>query len=73
MAVISTPNQSTVKIKYDKGMDFDGNRITKVKSYNAIKHEASNDDIMEIVNAIVDLQKHSKMQVNRVDNTSLSE
>lgn len=72
MAVISTPNLSTVKIKYDKGMDLDGNRVTKVKSYSSVNYEISNEDIMEVVEAIVALQDHTMIATNRVDNISLS-
>ena len=42
-------------------------------SLTNIKSTASNDDIMAVVNAIVDLQKHTLSATNRVDNSSLSE
>ena len=38
------------------------------------KHpNASNEDIMAVVNAIVNLQQHTLSAVNRIDNSSLSE
>ena len=32
MAVISTPNASSIKIKYDQGTDLNGDRIIKTKT-----------------------------------------
>ena len=60
MAVVSTPNASSVKVKFDQGANVDGDRIIKT-------------NIMAVVNALVGLQKHTLSGVNRVDNTSLSE
>lgn len=73
MAVISTPNASAVKVKFDHGTDINGDRIIKTKTFSSIKSTASNDDIMAVVNAIVSLQQHTLSATNRVDNSSLSE
>lgn len=73
MAVISTPNASSVKIKFDHGVDLNGDRIIKTKTLNQIKPDSSNDNIMSVVNALASLQQHTLSSTNRVDNTSLSE
>ena len=73
MAVVSTPNASSVKVKFDQGANVDGDRIIKTKTFSSIESSASNEDIMAVVNALVGLQKHTLSGVNRVDNTSLSE
>lgn len=73
MAVISTPNASSVKVKFDHGTDINGDRVIKTKTFSSIKSTASNDDIMAVVNAIVSLQQHTLSATNRVDNSSLSE
>ena len=73
MAVIATPNASSLKIKFDCGIDMDGNSVMKTNTYSPIKSIASNDDIMAVTNAIVSLQKHDLESVTKVDNTSLSE
>ena len=73
MAVISTPNASAVKIKFDHGTDLNGDRVIKTKTYSSVKSGASNENIMAVVNAIAGLQQHSLSGTNRVDNTSLSE
>ena len=73
MAVISTPNASSVKIKFDWGVDVNQDRIVKTKTLNAIKSTSTNEDIMAVVNAIVGLQKHTLVATNRIDNSSISE
>ena len=73
MAVISTPNASSVKVKLDQGTDINGDRVIKTKTFSSIKSSASNDDIMAVVNALVALQQHTLSATNRVDNSSLSE
>ncbi len=73
MAVISTPNASAVRIKFDHGTDLNGDRVIKTKTYSSVKSGASNENIMAVVNAIAGLQEHTLSGTNRVDNTSLSE
>ena len=50
MAVVATPNQSSVKVKYDYGANVDGDRVYKTKTFGSIKNTATNDDIMAVVN-----------------------
>ena len=73
MAIISTSNASSVKVKFDHGTDLNGDRIIKTKTYSSIKSSASNENIMAVVNALVGLQQHYLSGLNRVDNISLSE
>ena len=54
-------------------MDLNGDRVIKTKTYSSIKPDASNENIMAVVNALEGLQEHMLSGVNRVDNTSLSE
>ena len=73
MAVVSTPNASSVKVKFDHGTDLNGDRIVKTKTFSSIKSGASNDNIMAVVNGIAAMQQHTLSGTNRVDNSSLSE
>ena len=73
MAVVSTPNASSIKVKFDHGTDLNGDRVIKTKTYSSIKSSATNDNIMAIVNSIAGLQQHTLSGTNRVDNSSLSE
>ena len=73
MAVVSTPNASSIKVKFDHGTDLNGDRVIKTKTYSSIKSSATNNNIMSIVNALANLQQHTLSGTNRVDNSSLSE
>lgn len=73
MAVVSTPNASCVKVKFDHGTDLNGDRVVKTKTFSSIKSGASNENIMAVVNTIAALQQHTLSGTNRVDNSSLSE
>ncbi|WP_434799523.1 DUF1659 domain-containing protein [Terrisporobacter vanillatitrophus] len=73
MAVVSTPNASSIKVKFDHGTDLNGDRIVKTKTFSSIKSGASNDDVMAVVNALAAMQQHTLTGTNRVDNSSLSE
>ena len=73
MAVVSTPNASSIKVKFDHGTDLNGDRVIKTKTYASIKSGASNDNIMSVVLALAGLQEHTLAGTNRLDNSSLSE
>ena len=73
MAVVSTPNASSIKVKFDHGTDLNGDRVIKTKTYSSIKSGASNDNIMSVVLALAGLQEHILAGTNRLDNSSLSE
>ena len=42
MAVISSPNASAIKVKFDQGTDLNGDRVIKTKTLSSIKSAASN-------------------------------
>lgn len=73
MVIISNPNASSVKIKFDHGPDLEGNNVYKTKTLSGVKSDATNEDIMAVVKSISGLQKHNLNATNRIDNSSLSE
>ncbi|MBO3443479.1 DUF1659 domain-containing protein [Clostridium sp. CCUG 7971] len=73
MAAIVTNNPSSLKVKFDCGKNDEGKTIVKTKSYASVKHNALNDDLLEVGIAITSLQEHNVMGYFRVDNTELSE
>lgn len=73
MAVIATPNASSMKIKFDCGINEDGDVVMRTNTYSPLKSSASNDDVMAVANALVSLQKYDLEAVTKVDNTTLSE
>ena len=73
MAVVSIPNASAVKVKFDHGTDLDGKRVVKTKTYSSIKSSATDDNVMAVVSSLAGLQEHTLVGTNRIDNSSLSE
>ena len=73
MAIVSIANASSVKVKFDQGSDINGDRIIKNRTYSSIKPKSSSEDILAVITALAELQKHTLVGVNRIDNTSLSQ
>ena len=73
MAAIVTKNPSSLKIKFDCGKNDEGKTIVKTKSYGSVRSTASNDNLMEVGQAISSLQSRNVMGYFRVDTSELSE
>lgn len=71
MAVSETKNPSSLKIKFDCGMQ-DGKTITKSRSYSKLKPTASAQDVLDVANSLVNLQIHDVLEVCKQDNTILN-
>jgi hypothetical protein len=72
MAIVSTKNLSSIKLSLDCGIDEKGKTIVRSKSFNNLKFDALDDDIYEIVESIMSLQDFNLLQVNKIDNATLS-
>lgn len=59
MPVLETKNPSSLKIKYDCGLDNDGKTIVKNRTYSNISPSATYQDILDIANALNNLQQHA--------------
>lgn len=70
MAVVEIKNPSSLKVKLDIGM-VNGKVKTKIKTFSNVKHSASLQDAFDVVEALVNLQEHSLMDVIKVDNTTI--
>lgn len=74
MAVVETKNSSSLKIRFDCGLDeVTGKSKIKSKSYSNIKASASGDNVHAVGAAIASLQKHDLLEIAKIDNTTLSE
>lgn len=73
MAVVSVKNLSTLKLKFDCGLNNLGKVIIKTKSLSNVKPEASDDDLFQVAKALSDLQEHTLFDVIVVDSTTISE
>lgn len=73
MAVISTNNPTGLKLRFDCGKDDNGKVVVKTKTYSKINPSATNDDVYAVAKAISSLQEHSLIEVQKIDNTTISE
>lgn len=73
MAVISTNNPTGLKLRFDCGKDDNGKVIVKTKTYSKVNPSATNDDVYAVAKAISSLQEHSLIEVQKIDNTTISE
>ena len=73
MAVISTNNPSGLKLRFDCGKDDNGKMIVKTKTYSKVNPNVTNEDLYLVAKSISSLQEHSLIEVQKIDNTTISE
>lgn len=73
MAVVTSKNLSSLKLYFDKGVDINSKRIMGTKTYSFVDPEATDQNLMDVANALAGLSKYTLYNVVRIDNTSLSE
>ena len=71
MAVSETKNASSLKLKFDCGMN-DDKTVIKSRTYSNVKADATSQDVFDIARALVDLQIHDNMEILKQDNTVLN-
>ncbi|MDU6114979.1 MAG: DUF1659 domain-containing protein [Paeniclostridium sordellii] len=72
MAVSETKNPSALKIKLDCGLNDNGRTIVKSKTYSNLKPDAEAQDALDVARAIISLQVHDELDINKQDNTILN-
>ena len=70
--VSETKNYSTLKIKYDCGLNGEGKTIVKSRSYSNVKANAKALDVFNVAKTLVSLQQHDKLSIVKQDNTELN-
>lgn len=70
--VSETKNYSTLKIKYDCGLNGKGKTIVKSRSYSNVKANAKALDVFNVAETIISLQQHDKLSIVKLDNTELN-
>lgn len=73
MAVISTNNPTGLKLRFDCGKDDNGKVIVKTKTYSKVNPNVNNEDLYLVAKSISSLQEHSLIEVQKIDNTTISE
>ncbi|MBW4861490.1 MAG: DUF1659 domain-containing protein [Paeniclostridium sp.] len=72
MAVSETKNPSALKIKLDCGLNDTGRTIVKSRTYSNLKPDAQAQDTLDVARAILSLQVHDELEINKQDNTILN-
>lgn len=70
--VSETKNCSTLKIKYDCGLNGEGKTIAKSRSYSNVKANAKALDVFNVAETLISLQQHDKLSIIKLDNTELN-
>lgn len=70
--VIVSNELSTLKLYRNKGLDENSKEIKDVISFPDIKSDASDQNILDVANAIAAVQKHEIYNIVRLDNVVLS-
>lgn len=70
--VSETKNYSTLKIKYDCGLNGEGKTIVKSRSYSNVKDNAKALDVFNVAETLISLQQHDKLSIIKLDNTELN-
>ena len=73
MAVIVTKNLSTLKLYLNKGTDSEGKEIKTSKSFSYVDSAASDQNVLDVANALGGLQKHELYRIIRLNKSTLSE
>ena len=64
-------NPSSLRIKLDLGME-DGRTKVRSKTFSALKHNASAQNVYDVANALMGLQEYTPIEIAKIDNTTLA-
>lgn len=67
-----TNYMSSLKLKFDCGLNDDGKTIVKSRSFSNVKHDAKAVDVYNVAETLQSLQQHDLLSVIKVDNTELN-
>ena len=69
--VFEAKNPSSIRIKLDVGME-DGRTKVRSKTFSALKHNASAQNVYDVANALMGLQEYTPIEIAKIDNTTLA-
>ena len=73
MTVIAAKNPSSLRVKLDAGLnDSTGKTIVKSRTYSNLKHDANNQDVYDVAQALMTLQDYPVIEVLKQDSTTLA-
>lgn len=72
MAIISTKEKSTLKLKYTVGVDESGKDIFKTFSVSNLKADLEDESLFNLSSKLTDIQKFTTDEIKRVDETIIT-
>lgn len=71
MAVVKQPFSCSMKLRYQKGVNTNGDPVYVNRTYSKVKQSATDQDLYEVAQAINSLQNNAVLAVYRVDDGEL--
>lgn len=71
MAVVKQPYSCSVKLRYQKGVNANGDPIYQTRTYPRAKLTATDQDLFEVATAINSLQNNALLAIYRTDDAEL--
>ena len=73
MAVTTTSLSSDLVLLMDAGIGVSGKPLSKSRTFKNVKADASNEDLYEVAQALIDLQSRENNSIQRRDVVELEE
>ncbi len=73
MAVVATPLNSSLRIIVQTGRDENNRPILRTRSFNNVKTDASDEDLMSVAMQLADIQSHPVYAFRRTMEFELAE
>lgn len=71
MALAIRPLSSRVQVRYHLGTDEKGKDVYRTRTIGNIKHDAVDQDIFDVINALTDLQSNTVELIRKVEQADL--
>ena len=71
-SVVEAKNPSSLRVKFDCGLNDNGKTIVKSRTYSNLKHDAAALDVYNVADALASLQQHDVLEISKIDNTTLA-
>ncbi len=73
MAVVATPITSKLRLRFQTGVDGEGNPVYKNKTINNVKVDAQDQDVFDTALVLSELLADTLAAVFRIDDTDLAD
>ena len=70
-SVVEAKNPSSLRVKFDCGLNDNGKTIVKSRTYSNLKHDAAAQDIYDVAESLMALQEYTVLETAKIDNTTL--